>query len=94
MLQKVFPLLQGNPRNLPLLEVIKPLLKCIDREEMMQKETACFPVLCPTQISSTTANFKAGEGRKHDSKVSAIPNTVGEGGEKIKVPVLEKLELV
>lgn len=82
MLQKVFPLLQGNPRNLPLLEVIKPLLKCIDREEVMQKETAGFPVLCPTQISSTTANFKAGEGRKHDSNVSAIPNTVGVGESK------------
>lgn len=54
---------------------------------MMQKETGCFPALCPTQISNTAANFKAEEGRKHDSKVSAIPNTVGGG---IKEPVSEK----
>lgn len=49
---------------------------------MMQKETGCFPVLCPTQISNAAANFKAAEGRKHDSKVSAIPNTVGGGESK------------
>lgn len=54
---------------------------------MMQKETGCFPVLCPTQISNAAANFKAEEGRKHDSKVSAIPNT---GGGGIKEPVWEK----
>lgn len=60
---------------------------------MMQKETACFPVLCPTQISSTTANFIAEEGRKHDSKVSAMANTV-EGGGKNQSACLRKLELV
>lgn len=69
--------LHENSRSPPSLKVRKPLSKCIDRKEMMQKETVCFPELCPTLISNAAANFKAEEGRKHDSKVSAIPNTVG-----------------
>lgn len=32
-----------NTRNMPSLKLIKPLLKCIDPEEMMQKETTPFP---------------------------------------------------
>lgn len=33
-----------------------------------KRKRPCFPVLCPTQISSTFANFKVREGRKPDSK--------------------------
>lgn len=34
---------EENTRNLPLLKPIKPLLICIDPEEMMQKEMTLFP---------------------------------------------------
>lgn len=53
-----------------------------------KRKQPCFPVLCPTQISNTTANFKAKEGRKHERKVSSIANTV----EESEKPLREKLQ--
>lgn len=42
-----------------------------------KRKQPCFPVLCPTQISTTFTHFKAREGRKHDTKISSWANTAG-----------------